>query len=96
MKQKGKVLGKGLGFVFKLLLKTLEDMKEIETLGDYIDPREWEGLLGKLRILKKKEDRLLYIIAYTSVLTDEEHTDQEMRDLLSSIKEYFTCIVMLG
>lgn len=80
---------KGLGFVFKLLLKTLEDMKEIETLGDYVDPREWEGLLGKLRILKKKEDRLLYIIAYTSVLTDEEHTDQEMRDLLSSIKRVF-------
>ena len=80
---------KGLGFVFKLLLKTLEDMKEIETLGDYIDPREWEGLMGKLRILKKKEDRLLYIIAYTSVLTDEEHTDQEMRDLLSSIKRVF-------
>ena len=80
---------KGLGFVFKLLLKTLENMKEIETLGDYVDPREWEGLMDKLRILKKKEDRLLYIIAYTSVLTDEEHTDQEMRDLLSSIKRVF-------
>jgi hypothetical protein len=80
---------KGLGFVFKLLLKTLENMKTIETLGDQIDPRDWEGLLGKLKILKKKEDRLLYIIAYTSVLTDEEHTDQEMRDLLSSIKRVF-------
>ena len=79
---------KGLNFVFKLLLKTLENMKEIETLGDYVDPREWEGLMDKLRILKK-EDRLLYIIAYTSVLTDEEHTDQEMRDLLSSIKRVF-------
>ena len=82
---------KGLGFVFKLLLKTLENMKTIETLRDQIDPRVgWpEGLLGKLKILKKKEDRLLYIIAYTSVLTDEEHTDQEMRDLLSSIKREF-------
>lgn len=80
---------KGLGFVFKLLLKTLEDMKTIEILGDQVDPAEWEGLLGKLKILKKKEDRLLYIIAYTSVLTDEEHTDQEMRDLLSSIKRVF-------
>ena len=46
---------KGLGFVFKLLLKTLENMKEIETLGDYVDPREWEGLMDKLRILKKKK-----------------------------------------
>jgi len=80
---------KGLGFVFKLLLKTLEDMKTIEILGDDVDPSEWEGLLGQLKILKKKEDKLLYIIAYTSVLTDEEHTDQEMRDLLSSIKRVF-------
>ena len=83
---------KGLGFVFKLLLKTLEDMKTIEILGDDVDPSEWEGLLGQLKILKKKEDKLLYIIAYTSVLTDEKEEGRrrnDMGDLLYSIKTVF-------
>ena len=79
---------KGLVFVFNLLLKTLEEIRKIRELGDVVDPSRWPELINQLKILKEKEDRLLYIIAYSSILTDDD-TSQDMRNLLASIKTTF-------
>ena len=79
---------KGLVFVFKLLLETLEDIRKLGELSETVLPESWPELVKQIRILRKKEDRLLYIIAYSSVLTDND-ASQDMRDLLAAIKTTF-------
>jgi hypothetical protein len=87
---------KGLVFVLKLLLKTLFDQQELltYTYTAAADPNsEWgkhlrADLLKNVKRLKEREDRLLYIIAYSSLLAQPNAT-QDMRNLLKKIKTEF-------
>ena len=79
---------KGMIFVFNLLLQTLEEIKRIrdEEAAGNNDPD-----LARLRReieLEEKESRLLYIIAYSSALTDDD-APPDMRNLLQRIKRDF-------
>ena len=88
---------KGIIFVFNLLLKTFEDMKEIEKQFAVLYRRrnwthsEQEALLKKAIKIKEKEYRLLYIIVYSSFLASDD-ASQDMRDLRTIIKEDFGLI----
>lgn len=79
---------KGLVFVFKLLLKTLLDFRKwkrtAHRLGDH--EHTFNNLSGKE--LKEKLQKLLYNIAYHSVLT-EEGASVSMQTLLANIKTRF-------
>lgn len=88
---------KGIIFVFNLLLKTFEDMKEIEKqFAVLYRTRNWarflrheqEALLKKAIKIKEKEYRLLYIIVYSSFLASDD-ASQDMRDLRTTIKHDF-------
>jgi len=77
---------KGLIFVFNLLLETLKELKKIRVLGDNVEPSRWPELIKQVKILKKKEDKLLYIIANSSFLVNDD-ASQYMRNLLEENKE---------
>jgi len=77
---------KGLVFVFKLLLKTLKEIRRIPRRPSTAAAAAVE--IKKLKILKEKYYRLLYIIVYSSVLTDDD-APQDMRNLLVAIKTTF-------
>ena len=76
---------KGMIFVFNLLLQTLEEIKRIWDEGR----RNYglDELIEELN-LEKKESRLLYIIVYSSALTDSD-APLDMRNLLQRIKRDF-------
>ena len=76
---------KGMIFVFNLLLQTLEEIKRIWDEGR----RNYglDELIEELN-LEKKESRLLYIIVYSSALTDSD-APLDMRNLLQRIKSDF-------
>lgn len=80
---------KGLGFVFKLLLKTLLDISELRReygrRNYWSKNRELEEFMDDLMTLKKREDKLIYILAYSSVLTDDG-ASQSMRNMLEQIR----------
>jgi len=88
---------KGLVFVLNLLLQTLFEQQKFLTYNIHrrnLDPNsEWAKhlraeLLKTMKGLKEREDRLLYIIAYSSFLTEPNAT-QDMRNLLKKIKTEF-------
>ena len=76
---------KGMIFVFNLLLQTLEEIKRIWDEGR----RNYglDELIEELN-LEKKESKLLYIIVYSSALTEKGATE-DMRNLLKRIKSDF-------
>ena len=80
---------KGLGFVFKLLLKTLLDISELRRFyrsrNYFSRGKELEEFMDELMALKKQEDKLIYILAYSSVLTDDG-ASQSMRNMLEQIR----------
>ena len=82
---------KGMIFVFNLLLQTLEEIKRLRDLGDRVPADMWAGLIKRTLNLKKKERRLLYIIAYSSALTDDD-APPNMRNLLQRIKRDFDLV----
>ncbi len=88
---------KGLVFVLNLLLQTLFKQQQLLTYNIHrrnLDPNsEWAKhlraeLLEKMKGLKEREDRLLYIIAYSSFLT-EPTTNKNISNLLKKIKTDF-------
>ena len=80
---------KGLGFVFKLLLKTLLDISELRRFyrnrNYFSRGKKLEEFMDELMALKKQEDKLIYILAYSSVLTDDG-ASQSMRNMLEQIR----------
>lgn len=80
---------KGLVFVFKLLLKTLLDISELRRFyrnrNYFSRGKELEEFMDELMALKKQEDKLIYILAYSSVLTDDG-ASQSMRNMLEEIR----------
>ncbi len=80
---------KGLGFVFKLLLKTLLDISELRRFyrnrNYFSRGKKLEEFMDELMALKKQEDKLIYILAYSSVLTDDG-ASQSMRNMLEEIR----------
>ena len=76
---------KGMIFVFNLLLQTLEEIKRLWDEGrrNY----DLNRLIEELN-LEEKESRLLYIIVYSSALTDDD-APPDMRNLLQRIKRDF-------
>ena len=84
---------KGMIFVFNLLLQTLEKIKRQrdEALAHPLHYTEEDESLKRLienLNLEEKECRLLYIIAYSSALTEDD-APPDMRDLLERIKHDF-------
>ncbi len=88
---------KGLVFVLNLLLQTLFKQQQFLTYNIHtrnLDPNsEWAKhlraeLLETMKGLKEREDRLLYIIAYSSFLT-EPTTNKNISNLLKKIKTDF-------
>ncbi len=87
---------KGLVFVLNLLLQTLFKQQKLLTYTSAVraDPNsEWgkhlrAELLKTVKGLKEREDRLLYIIAYSSFLT-EPTTNKNISNLLKKIKTEF-------
>ena len=77
---------KGMIFVFNLLLQTLKELQVFRNYDGGI--RRTPHFYSQIKLLKKKERRLLYIIAYLSPLTDGDATPQQ-RDLLQKIKNDF-------
>ena len=83
---------KGLVFVLELLLKTLFDQQVLLTYlpaGMYPNS-EWERQLvvEEMQELKERENRLLYIIVYSSFLKEPNAT-QDMHNLRKKIKTDF-------
>ena len=81
----------GMIFVFDLLLQTLEKIKrqrdEEQAHPHAVGRRTLKRVTEELN-LEEKECRLLYIIAYSSALTEDD-APPDMRDLLQRIKRDF-------
>ena len=78
---------RGMIFVFNLLLQTLKEIKATARSPAVVHTN-YPRLIKRTFNLKKKARRLLYIIAYSSVLTDDD-APPDMRNLLKRIKSDF-------